>query len=80
MPTIPLGATRRQPCWPASRKTSTLVLQAIGLVRAGGFSFWDALIVRAAQSAGAEVLFTEDMQAGRRIDNVLIQSPFSDSS
>ncbi len=56
------------------------MLQAIGLVRAGGFSFWDALIVRAAQSAGAEVLFTEDMQAGRRIDNVLIQSPFSDSS
>ncbi len=57
---------------------SDLVLQAIGLVRAGGFSFWDALIVRAAQRAGAEVLFTQDMQAGRRIDNLLIQNPFGD--
>lgn len=55
-----------------------LVLQAIGLTRAGGFSFWDALIVQAAQRAGAEVLFTEDMQAGRRIDNLVIRNPFND--
>jgi predicted nucleic acid-binding protein len=56
-----------------------LVLQAIGLARTHGFSFWDALIVQAAQRAGAEVLFTEDMQAGRVIDNLLIQNPFSDA-
>jgi len=55
-----------------------LVLQAIGLTRGGGFSFWDALIVQAAQRAGAEVLFTEDMQAGRRIDNMVIRNPFNE--
>ena len=39
------------------------ILAAIDLHRLHNFSFWDALILRAAKQAGCSVLFTEDMQA-----------------
>ena len=39
-------------------------------------SFWDALIVAAAESAGAEVLFTEDLNDGQQYGSVLARNPF----
>ncbi|MCW5978255.1 MAG: PIN domain-containing protein [Bryobacteraceae bacterium] len=42
-------------------------------------SFWDALIVAAARSAGAGVLFSEDLPHGRRYDGVLVSNPFLES-
>jgi predicted nucleic acid-binding protein len=39
-------------------------------------SFWDGLIVAAAQSAGAEVLFTEDLNHGQKYGTVLAHNPF----
>jgi len=51
------------------------VLAAIDLHRLHGFSFWDALILRAAKQAGCSVLFTEDMQETREIDGVRIVNP-----
>jgi predicted nucleic acid-binding protein len=39
-------------------------------------AFWDALIVAAAESAGAEVLYTEDLNDGERYGPVLVQNPF----
>jgi predicted nucleic acid-binding protein len=41
-----------------------------------GLSFWDALIVSAAQSAGCERLLTEDLQDGQRFDDLIVISPF----
>lgn len=41
------------------------------------FSFYDALILSGAISAGCEILYTEDLQSGRLIDGVKIQNPFS---
>jgi len=52
------------------------ILAAIDLHRLHGFSFWDALILRAAKQAGCSVLFTEDMQPAREIDGVRIVNPF----
>lgn len=52
-----------------------LIRAAIVLVRSNSFSFWDALIVRAAQRTGAEILFTEDMQDGREIEGLKIVNP-----
>jgi predicted nucleic acid-binding protein len=52
------------------------VLAAIDLHRLHGFSFWDALIVRAAKQAGCAVLLTEDMQMAREVDGVRIVNPF----
>jgi predicted nucleic acid-binding protein len=52
------------------------VLAAIDLHRLHGFSFWDALVVRAAMQAGCGVLYSEDMQSAREIEGVRIVNPF----
>ena len=52
------------------------ILAAIDLHRAHQLSFWDALIVRAALRADCSVLFSEDLQAGRRIEGLEIVNPF----
>ncbi|MFY9951396.1 MAG: PIN domain-containing protein [Candidatus Sulfotelmatobacter sp.] len=52
------------------------ILAAIDLHRLHSFSFWDALILRAAKQAGCSVLFSEDMQHTREIDGVRIVNPF----
>ena len=49
---------------------------AIDLRRLHGFSFWDCLIVRAAMNGNCLKLYSEDMQAGRVIENVMIENPF----
>ena len=52
------------------------ILAAIDLHRLHGFSFWDALVVRAAKQAGCGVLYSEDMQGAREIEGVRIVNPF----
>ena len=52
------------------------ILAAIDLHRIHGFSFWDALILRAAKEAGCKILLTEDLQTRREIDGVHIENPF----
>ena len=52
------------------------ILAAIDLHRLHGFSFWDALILRAASETGCTVLFSEDMQEAREITGVRIVNPF----
>jgi predicted nucleic acid-binding protein len=39
-------------------------------------SFWDALIVEAAQAAGASELLSEDLQDGRRFGSLVLTNPF----
>jgi len=39
-------------------------------------SWWDALIVASAQSAGCRTLLTEDLQHGQNFDGLVVQSPF----
>jgi predicted nucleic acid-binding protein len=39
-------------------------------------SWYDSLIVAAAQQAECSILYTEDMQHGRRIGNLRIENPF----
>jgi predicted nucleic acid-binding protein len=52
------------------------ILGAIDLHRLHGFSLWDALVVRAATRSGCSVLYSEDLQHGRRIDGLEIVNPF----
>jgi predicted nucleic acid-binding protein len=40
-------------------------------------SWWDALIVAAAQAQGCGFLLTEDLQAGQRFDGLLVVDPFA---
>ena len=39
-------------------------------------SFWDSLILAAAESGGAEVLYTEDLNDGQQYGSVLVRNPF----
>ena len=39
-------------------------------------SFWDALILAAAESAGAEILYTEDLNDGQQYGTVRVKNPF----
>lgn len=40
-------------------------------------SFWDALIVAAANAASCKYLLTQDLQNGQRIEGVTVVSPFA---
>lgn len=53
-----------------------LILGAIDLHRLHKVSFWDALILRCASSAGCARLLSEDLNAGQVIDGVRIDNPF----
>jgi len=39
------------------------------------FSFWDALILRAAKQSGCRIVFSEDMKEAREIDGLHIVNP-----
>lgn len=39
-------------------------------------SFWDALVVAAAQTAGCRYLLTEDLRHGQELDGLTVLSPF----
>ena len=52
------------------------ILAAIDLHRLHGFSFWDALVLRAAKQAGCRVVSSEEMEKAREIDGVHIVNPF----
>ncbi len=53
------------------------VIAAIELHRQAGISLWDALIVPAARSAGAQVLYSEDLQPGSILGGVRVVNPFA---
>jgi predicted nucleic acid-binding protein len=52
------------------------ILAAIDLHRIHQLSFWDALILRAALLADCSVLFSEDLQTGRKVEGLEIVNPF----
>jgi predicted nucleic acid-binding protein len=41
-----------------------------------GVSFYDSLILAAAQEAGCRVVYSEDMQDGQRFQDVTVRNPF----
>jgi predicted nucleic acid-binding protein len=52
--------------------------QGVALAQAHGFAIYDALIIAAARRARCDVLYSEDMQAGRRFGAGLrIENPFA---
>ena len=53
------------------------ILEAIDLESRYQISFWDALIIHAAQSAGAEIVYSEDLSDGQRYGGVLVRNPLT---
>lgn len=52
------------------------IRQALELERRYRLQFWDALIVQAANAAGAEVLYSEDLRHGQVYGTVELVNPF----
>ncbi len=57
-------------------QTIDLVLRGISLQQEHSLNIWDALIVEAAREARCDILFTEDLQHGRRFGELQIINPF----
>ena len=62
---------------PVRPLTRDIHTHALKLARSGALSFYDALIVAAAD-AGCSVLLTEDLQHGRRFSGVTVENPFAE--
>jgi predicted nucleic acid-binding protein len=50
--------------------------QALQLTHRYSLSWYDSLIVAAALEGDCGVLYTEDLQHGQKLDNLLVQNPF----
>ena len=62
--------------WRVVENTKDLLVAGIRLASALKVSFWDALIIQAAQTERCEVLWTEDLNHGQRVGDLTIVNPF----
>lgn len=62
--------------WVAHDMNVAGVLRAADLMELTGYSFWDSLILASAEAAGAELLYSEDMQHGQKVAGLEIRNPF----
>ena len=51
------------------------ILEALDLEGRYQISFWDALVVQAAQASGAEILYSEDLSDGQMYGTVRVINP-----
>jgi predicted nucleic acid-binding protein len=61
--------------WDVVVNTPESVLQALELESQHRISFWDALILQAAESAGAEILYSEDLSHRQRYGTIRVINP-----
>jgi predicted nucleic acid-binding protein len=61
--------------WEVVVNTAESILEALTLEARYKISFWDALIVQAAGSAGATVLYSEDLAEGQSYGAVHVVNP-----
>jgi predicted nucleic acid-binding protein len=65
--------------WPLFVVDYAAIRAAVELAQDARISFWDALVVVGAERSGADLLYTEDLNAGQRILGVRIVNPFQAS-
>ena len=76
---LPVEATRKviedYASWKVVVNTAESVLEALDIEGRFGISFWDALIVQAAGSCGADVIYSEDLADGQKYGEVRVVNP-----
>ncbi len=76
----PAGAAKRiiqnYLAWPVVVNDGRAILEAIDLQGRFRLSFWDALIVQAALSAGCATLLSEDLNPGQQYESLRVVNPF----
>ena len=60
----------------AISSSPALTIDALRLHNENQLAWYDSLIIAAALQGGCKVLYSEDMQHGRRFGDLLIQNPF----
>src|ERR1700739_4570978 len=58
--------------WEVVTNTSASILGALDIEMRYKISFWDALIVQAAEVSGASILYSEDLAKGQRYGSVQV--------
>ena len=61
--------------WQVVVNNGESILEALDLEQRYRISFWDALIVHAAEASGASVLYSEDLSNGQRYGAVEVVDP-----
>ncbi len=60
--------------------TPAIIRMGLDLHQTRSMSFYDAIVLASAQTAGCSVLMSEDMNAGELIDGVRVVNPFLDAA
>jgi predicted nucleic acid-binding protein len=63
--------------WPIYQVAPTDIVKASELEEKSGYTFWDSLVITAAQNTNAEILYSEDMQDGQQFGGLKIINPFN---
>ncbi len=56
--------------------TLPLLMSALEIRAAHGFSYWDSAIIAAARALGCRELYSEDFSHGREVEGLIIVNPF----
>jgi predicted nucleic acid-binding protein len=70
------AVVRRYQHWSPWQNDQATVETAWGIETRYGFSYWDALVLAAAQQQGCAYVISENMQHGQQVDSVQILDPF----
>jgi predicted nucleic acid-binding protein len=66
--------------WQIMVNTPDSVIEALTIETRFQISFWDALIVHAAERAGAAILYSEDLSDGQTYGSVRVVNPLNDAT
>ena len=58
---------------------STLVVRAVDMAERWRVSYWDALVLAAAERAGCRTLYSEDLADGQSYGSVTVRNPYPPS-
>jgi len=70
------GIIKNYLAWHVAANDPSTVLLASEIAERNQLSFWDALIVASASSAGADRILSEDLNHGQVIEGIVIENPF----
>ncbi len=62
--------------FPVQEMTRGVLMTALDIKAAHGFSYWDSAIIAAARALGCSDVLTEDLSYGREVAGVRIVDPF----
>jgi predicted nucleic acid-binding protein len=78
---VPLAEARKTmedyTCWRLVENDATLLQAGMDEMERWNISFWDALILAAARSAGSPVIYSEDLSHTQDYDGIRVVNPFA---